>query len=595
MQKTIFALASFLLIGTPALAQEAPVEEQTAPAPATEPAPQAATEPAPAPQAEAADEAPETPTGMAAEATEPADRYVVTPEQLESERLDLQALLQDERQMFELDGYYRVRANYLNGVGVFVPETDDINRFFRHRLRFEPRFNLNDKVVFKAQVDALDDQVWGSNPGNVLAQSTADDTSNLIVKRAWAEVTLPFGRLDVGRMPSHWGMGLLSNDGNGFRNIFGDAHNGTTLDRVLFATKPLGPDSNWILALVYDKIVANEPIVGQTPTSTIPGQGVGGLRGVDPANAVSVDEAVGVLAFNTDPLKLGVYQLVRWEGEQAPGSGGRVDIQGRPVEVDTLVYATDFHFKIDLGLLYAETEQLWLYGHTNGVPVLRQRGAQLAPDYQTADLSARGYAARVGLAMEPYGFEFEWGRASGDRNRVDDGEFTSFSFSPDYNVGLIMFEYAADSLSRQLTAGTLDGLERLQDQGLVAEETVARMREISGLAITNGSVSNAFYLNPKLQFKFFDSKLQTTLAYLWAKADQSRIIRQGGTETRLDGMGHEVDLDVRYEFRKDLLLGVQGGWFTPGEYFDRQDIISGDLISPEGDAWLVQGRFTVLF
>ena len=66
-----------------------------------------------------------------------------------------------------------------------------------------------------------------------------DERPSLFVRRLWLEVALPVGLLRLGRQASHGGLGLLFNDGNGFRNDFGDATGGTTFDRVVFATRPL--------------------------------------------------------------------------------------------------------------------------------------------------------------------------------------------------------------------------------------------------------------------------------------------------------------------------------------------------------------------
>ena len=53
------------------------------------------------------------------------------------------------------------------------------------------------------------------------------------------EFDIPVGKVRVGRQPSQWGLGILGNDGNGFDDLFGENHGGSTFDRVLFATRPL--------------------------------------------------------------------------------------------------------------------------------------------------------------------------------------------------------------------------------------------------------------------------------------------------------------------------------------------------------------------
>lgn len=552
---------------TQAAESPAPTEVTGASEPAEVPASAADATTAPAAPATAAATAPTLPA--AAAATAPTDRIVITPEtlQLEEGQIDLEALTKEEElPFFVLEGYYRVRANWVHRADLNF-EGPDALRYFAHRLRMEPRLNLNESVVFKAQLDALDDQVWGANPGNVLTQSTADRAPNLIVKRAWFDATTPIGLLSAGRMPSNWGMGLLSNDGNDFKNIFGDAHGGSTFDRVQFGTKPLGADSNWIVAVIYDRLVSTGPV---------------GL--VAPENEAPVEEFVGVVFFNTDPLKAGVYQLYRFQKE-----------------TDTVINATDGYFKLDLGLLYAETEQVWLYGRTKAVPVLNQ--ADFSVSKPEVDIDQYGYAARVGLNVDPYGVEFEWGNATGDRNGFNDfdkdenkprPEVSNFKFHSDYNVGLLMFEYANAIFAAEALDAQVSGLATLQEQGIVAPEVVEEVLSVSDLALTNGSVTNAFYLNPKLRYSLFDGRLQTTLAYLYATANAPRVVRrQSGTDKYSD-YGHEVDLAIDYKYTKNFILGLQAGYLKPGNYFNRQDFITGFIERPENAA-LVQGRFTVLF
>lgn len=117
------------------------------------------------------------------------------------------------------------------------------------RLRLEPVFNVYEDIKIKMQWDILDNLVLGSTPDGfptnpispLLAfsqtQISPSDGRNAIfdsirVKRVWAEVGTPLGQIRFGRMPSHFGMGLLANEGRGVDSDFGD-----TNDRIMFATK----------------------------------------------------------------------------------------------------------------------------------------------------------------------------------------------------------------------------------------------------------------------------------------------------------------------------------------------------------------------
>jgi hypothetical protein len=163
-------------------------------------------------------------------------------------------------------GYLRVRAKSFEDI---APEKGTIS-WIEHRTRLEPTLYLSESFKVHFQLDILEymDFFNGSTVTVTAAElfpfyreyepepGTESDNMLRIVKmrRAWFELLTPFGLFEAGRMPSNWGMGILSNDGNGFRNNFGDSYYGDTFDRILFGTKPMGADSNLLTALVFDKL-----------------------------------------------------------------------------------------------------------------------------------------------------------------------------------------------------------------------------------------------------------------------------------------------------------------------------------------------------
>ena len=64
------------------------------------------------------------------------------------------------------------------------------------------------------------------------------ETADFKLNRAWVEITLPVGVVRAGRQPSHWGMGLLANHGDGFDDMFGDMRG--------MRGKPNEEDSKWM-------------------------------------------------------------------------------------------------------------------------------------------------------------------------------------------------------------------------------------------------------------------------------------------------------------------------------------------------------------
>jgi uncharacterized protein (TIGR04551 family) len=133
------------------------------------------------------------------------------------------------------------------------------------RFRLNPELHISDNLRVLSQIDLLDNLVLGSTPEGYANQPGATgyevaprsgytpvgalDTTqvpprsginsfkdSIQVKRAWAEYSTPVGQLRFGRMPSHWGLGIFQNAGDGYDN---DAQ--TTVDRIMFTTgiKPI--------------------------------------------------------------------------------------------------------------------------------------------------------------------------------------------------------------------------------------------------------------------------------------------------------------------------------------------------------------------
>ncbi|HVY29734.1 MAG TPA: TIGR04551 family protein [Polyangiaceae bacterium] len=117
--------------------------------------------------------------------------------------------------------------------------TDNTNAGANMRFRLDPEFHVSDNLRVVSQIDLLDNMVLGSTPsgyasdnGQVVNRngysplgvlddgSSAPNSRNslrdsIIVKRVWAEWTTPVGQLRFGRMPNHWGLGMVYNSGDG--------------------------------------------------------------------------------------------------------------------------------------------------------------------------------------------------------------------------------------------------------------------------------------------------------------------------------------------------------------------------------------------
>ncbi len=133
------------------------------------------------------------------------------------------------------------------------------------RFRLDPEIHISDNLRIISQINLLDNVVMGSTPSEYSntpstsgyqvaarsgytpigfyanSQSTPNSGVNSVrdaiqVKRVWAEYATPVGELRFGRMPNHWGLGILNNAGDGY-----DDNYQSTVDRIQFTTgiKPL--------------------------------------------------------------------------------------------------------------------------------------------------------------------------------------------------------------------------------------------------------------------------------------------------------------------------------------------------------------------
>lgn len=400
-------------------------------------------------------------------------------------------------ELLEFDGYFRIRPDLLynfdldrgadpGGQYLFPPPlidgvrpgNEEPNQSLASadmRLRIEPTLNVSEDLQIKAQIDVFDNLVLGSTPEggfglseripmNFFSRSQIPPEGQrnapydaIRVKRLWGEVMTPFGQLRAGRMGSHWGLGILANDGNCF-----DCDHGDTADRVMFVTK------------VFDHyVVPIVDFVSEGPTTASAFDSYGQFfdrEQLDDARQYILSiakrdsdiEIARKLAANQNVINYGLYFIYRTQQYDAPRSallGEEIGFVPR----DAVVYIPDVWFKFVTGKLRIELELVGVFGSIgNSAPTpelatrptenaalsLLQGGAVLQADYKILDNLLAGVEVGFASGDKAPGMGNRPGRGPGAPGSIDGQQFniaggdldiTNFRFNRDYRVDLILW------------------------------------------------------------------------------------------------------------------------------------------------------------
>lgn len=441
------------------------------------------------------------------------------------------------------------------------------------RLRIEPEIHISDNLRILSQIDALDNLVLGSTPDSYAMQpssrtpvgyaaagsgysayaptaafSTTQDPptagvngyrNSVDVKRAWAEYATPIGQVRFGRMPHHWGLGMLWNSGN-----YLDADWQSTIDRIQIVSgiKPLDMyfGGSW-------------DFVGSGPTTATP-YSVSGGQPYNTGNLVNVNQWSAFFARRKNPelqrlalsrgevvLNGGLYTIYRAQDLDiadgtTPTSIDTSTTNNGLVRRDAQVFIPDLWVQVLWQKFRFEGEFATLYGSIGSTPQnanvadpvkIRQFGLATQSEYRAVEDKLRlqfGFGWGSGndweesLAPSSHGIP---PLLNGGR-----GPLSTFRFNPAYLVDQIFFR-------RIMTR-----------------------------------VQGAYYFRPSVEYDFMrkpnGQKFGGGAAIIWSRA--SEFMQTPGNKRDL---GVELDLSVYYQAKDGTLNddpNIQGGFFTMLQY-----------------------------
>lgn len=445
------------------------------------------------------------------------------------------------------------------------------------RFRLNPEIHVSDNLRIMSQIDLLDNLVLGSTPDgyannpttggyaragrsgytplsafyNTMDPPTAGQNSyqnSIAVKRVWGEYMTPIGQLRFGRMPSHWGLGMLANSGDGF-----DSDYQSTADRIMFITGVKSMDLYFGGAWDFQ---------GEGATSASLNDQQGQTYDLAQLDDVSQYVLVLVRRRNEQLQKLdlargdvvlngGVYfvfrnQLLAADNEGVSGQALGADestIQSAYVRRNAKAYIPDLWFQLLYRKFRFEMEAVTIqggmdskefdgYDYTNNNDPsnngwkIRQYGITTQTEYKAVEDKLR--------------LNFGFGWASGDPDvaglspgfsglqpqKTNDRTISTFRFHPDYRVDLILFRHI---------------LNRVQ---------------------------GTYYFRPSVDYDFTRSangqKFGGGAAFIWSRA--SEFVQTPGHKRDL---GIEIDLSLYFQSKDGSMNDdpdKMGGFYTMLQY-----------------------------
>jgi len=464
-----------------------------------------------------------------------------------------------------LRGSYQLRGSFMDDVPLtalpsrgFEPTLGQ-NTWVAQWLRVGATVGLRERLELQFEMDVARGLLSGDFTNGVTAAEGPRDEVDLFgatgvqLRQLYLEWRSSVGLLRAGLTPSHWGMGILANDG-AHERPFGDHEFGDRHIRLAFATKPFGADIPVYAALswdiLYQDILANRR---------------DGDRG-----------AQGVFAgwYEHEHGRLGVYLARRYQDMPVDTGPGLVQADDSELFVHVIDGFARWRWDVPGGgEARLAAEAAVAFGQTNATLTV----SDVDDGEHYDDIRQMMASVQLGYSREDWDVALEGGYTSGDSNTEDDVQSRG-TMDPDHQVGLILFpEVIAWQTAR---SATLAG----------SPELFGRPSRGAEMLPTNGGVSGAMYLFPTVTWDATEW-LKLRVGGVWARASadvvdpyrqraESRSVNYRGGRAENRDLGLELDAAIlaEYELARGIRVqgGIEGGYFLPGRAFDDESGVAMD-------------------
>lgn len=515
-----------------------------------------------------------------------------------------------------INAEYRVRTLRVDPFELSGNDVED-TVWTEQRLRLDTQLRYK-PVTFTIQADVLDgvlfgdNGTFGSNPSPISGVTLASRQPNLttfnvglpagrdplnpdsyvpvlraaepvIINHAYADVSLPFGLLRVGRQPLNYGAGVATHDGSRI-NHWGVSVFNDSVDRALFATKL---DQAYYVA-TRDGHVAD--------TSMDQGLFVGFFYDWYHQGQVQFqNDNLRQIGF---PLQLKIREAswfgMDWRNIEA--SAVLVNIQNE--RFSTNVFSVPFGFKGTVNSLSWYFQGLFVDGASREIS---EGFAALGNgDPQRQEIKSKAFYGRLEYQLGPVQLMLEGGFAEGDDDPRPSTPITSATFARDLNMGLLLFEHLIAFESARSVAVGIENLSSLDSASFPITE-----------ASTEGRFNNAIAIFPQLKLDFLPRQSTHKLhfrfgtLFAWPEADGGVVdpiltaLNEDGERIDDDAVnwhggspgnyyGTEFDFQLQWSIHDRFFWTVESAVLVPGSSL--QDA-NGDAVN----AFFFENRFTYVY
>ncbi len=439
------------------------------------------------------------------------------------------------------DGLDTARAN---AGGYYVPTAgNDTATFFNLFLRLRPKLIVNDNIYIKSEL-------WFGDPlfgifGNAvpysfdqrLYYSSQSRGSIVSAQRFWGELVTDLGTIQVGRVPLHWGLGVVWNEG------------GNLWDRYMST----GDAIRWIAKFGSVSLIPS--FIVESTGNTIGGACTlaGGACTPTPGWGGVTDTSLILKYDNTEDEFEAGGNLIRRYGGAAQDPNAGLYTPGNQagnsiVASDMNYFVFDLFVKKKFNTLSLAAEVPFTSGTIGG----------------GVGYSGFGLAGEADWKLsEAWRFLLKSGYASGQDPQSSStlGQYKAFYFNPNYHIAMILFNYQLANFANTQTLNNPNAsgsnLNSPYDNPIVDAAYFALETRIKPW--------DKWTLRPNFAYAFAPSVATNGNYFLntWSRS----LVQNNSGKSQSSSLGFEVDLGITFQWDEYFQFHLDNGLFFPGGYY----------------------------